>query len=551
MGRRFYWDGEQWVRVQAPAPAPLPPVPAPAPAPTPAPAPAPTPAPAPAPVPAPAPTPAPAPAPTPAPAPAPAPNTAPPQLSLTACLPSGKGRDYQVGPGSGQIANLEQVPWEKLTAGDTVRVFWRSTPYRGKVLLAAQGRADAPVRLCGVPGPQGQRPIIDGANAVTRRGLAYGHELHESRSVIVFNRLSNQDWTAYPRYIQVDGLQIRGAHPKNQFTSSTGARKNYVEFGACLWVERGHNITIADNEINDCTQAIFSRSTEDGDFAVTKNLRIAGNHMHGNGVVGSYLIHTTYVQSVGVTYEFNHYGPLRAGALGNALKDRSVGPVIRYNRIEGGARALDLVEAEDYSSVALADPRYRTTYVYGNQIKKDGREGTTIHYGGDHAGNEASYRKGTLYFFNNTVHLTGDGYAVLFQLSTTQEKAEVWNNVFLFDPAIQYPRMREGQDNAPGIASGGIVNLGRNWIDAKWSDAGPWHTVGGQLNGRHNLITGTTPPVDIKTLVPLSGSRVVDAAQAAPTAASGFPVKGQLDRAYLPANRTVKGVGMDLGAIER
>ncbi|AKJ29881.1 hypothetical protein [Caldimonas brevitalea] len=489
--------------------------------------------------------------------PPPPPPTAPAALSLSACEPSGKGRDFQVGPGAGQLRTLADVPWESLAAGDTVRIFWAEVPYRGKIMINAQGRADAPVRVCGVPGPNGERPVVDGKDAVTRRGLKYAHPLFEQRSVVTIHRLQPQLWEAYPKHIQIDGLKIRGAHPYYSFTNSNGERQPYVEFGACVWVERGHNIVIANNEITDCTQAIFSRSSDEwmgqgkGEFSVTRNLRIAGNYMHGNGVVGDYLIHTTYVQSANVVYEFNRYGPMRAGALGNALKDRSVGPVIRYNRIEGGAHSIDLVETEDYAETAKLDPTYRSSWVYGNQIVKDGRTGTTIHYGGDHAGNEASYRKGTLYFFNNTVHVTGDDYAVLFQLSTTEETAEVWNNVFMFDPGIKYPRMREKQDNAPGIPSGGILNLGRNWIDARWSDAGPWHTVGGKLNGVANLITGTTPPVDLATMLPKAGSPVLDVGQSAPVAATGFPVGFQLDRVYLPKPRSVNGSGSDLGALER
>ncbi|WP_053013861.1 hypothetical protein [Caldimonas brevitalea] len=478
-------------------------------------------------------------------------------MALAPCEPSGKGRDYQVGPGAGQIASLDQVPWERLAAGDTVRIFHRSTPYRGKIMLNAEGRADAPVRVCGVRGPNGERPVVDGKDATTRPGLKYAHPLYEQNSVVTIHRLQPQLWEAYPKYIQIDGLSIRGAHPQYSFTDSTGVRRPYVEFGACVWVERGHNIVIADNEITDCTQAIFSRSSDEwqnqgkGEFSVTRNLRISGNYMHGNGVAGSYLIHTTYVQSANVVYEFNRYGPMRPGALGNALKDRSVGPVIRYNRIEGGAHSIDLVETEDYAETAKLDPAYRSSWVYGNQIVKDGRTGTTIHYGGDHAGNEASYRKGTLYFFNNTVHVTGDDYAVLFQLSTTEEKAEVWNNVFMFDPAIKYPRMREKQDNAPGIASGGILNLGRNWIDARWSDAGPWHTVGGKLNGAANLITGTTPPVDLATMRPLAGSPVLDNAQAGPAAAQAYVVAYEMQNPTELAKRLVVGSGLDLGAVER
>lgn len=472
-------------------------------------------------------------------------------LGLKPCAPSGLGNDYQVGAAPGQLPSLDRVPWERLRGGDTVRVFYRPEPYKGKILLLAQASADAPMRLCGVKGPGGERPVIDGQDAVAPRGMLYGHPVHESRSVLLINRLGSQDWRGYPSYIQVDGLQIRGAHPRHQFTDSEGKRRNYDAFGACVWVERGEHITLADNEITDCSQAIFSRSTPDGDFAVTKQLRIAGNYMHNIGIAGQFLEHITYIQSVGVVYEFNRYGPMREGSGGNAIKDRSVGVVIRYNRIEDGARALDLVEAEDYSETAVANPDYRRTFVYGNQIVKDGRKGTTIHYGGDHPGNEAAYRKGTLYFFHNTVRLTGNDYAVLFQLSTFEERAQVWNNVFWFDEAIPYPTLRAGQDNAPGIASGGAMELGRNWIVARWSDGGPWHKVAGKVTGTERLIKGSRAPMDVETFVPRPGSEVIDAGLPGPSAASAHPVLWQLDAKGQPVRRLQRGAGPDLGAVER
>ena len=69
-------------------------------------------------------------------------------------------------------------------AGDTVRIFYSSTPYKGKFLLAAQGTTDAPVRICGVRGPNGERPEIDGesderrarAGARTLMGLIHERE---------------------------------------------------------------------------------------------------------------------------------------------------------------------------------------------------------------------------------------------------------------------------------------------------------------------------------------------------------------------------------------
>lgn len=477
-------------------------------------------------------------------------------LGLEPCRPSGKGKDYEVGA-TGKLASLDQVPWDKLAAGDTVRIHYRAEPYAGKFMLSARGTAAAPVRVCGIPGPNGQRPVISGRDATTRKGLAYGHPLHQSRSIIVIKQLASEGWQAYPSHLQIDGLAIQGAHPRHGFTDSEGRRQRYDEFGACIWVERGHGITIVDNEISDCSQAIFSKSTDDGAFAQTRDLRIAGNHMHGNGIAGNNRLHTTYVQSVNVVYEFNHYGPLRAGARGNSIKDRSVGTVVRYNRIEDGARALDLVEAEDFPLTARADPAYRTTYVYGNQIVKDGRKGSVIHYGGDHNGStpgadwgEPNNRKGTLYFYHNTVRVTGDGYAALFQLSTTEERADVRNNVFVFDATTHTPILRADTDVGRAWVAGGIVTMGRNWITRGWRDTREGSRIGGALQGREHLIMAGGTPVDPVTLRPRAGSPIIDAAQPNAAATRAHPVRYQLDARAQPMLRPVKGAAPDLGAIE-
>ena len=534
--------------------------------------PAPSPAPTPAPTPTPMPTPAPAPTPAPTPAPPPAPTPSP-GLQLTACAPSGQGTDYQVGPGAGQLAAIQLVPWESLKAGDTVRIFWKAAAYPGKFLLGGAGTAAKPIRVCGVPGPNGERPIVDGANAVTRTQVNYSNDLspdggllHQTRSVIVIKGSGDAGYRYFPQFIQIDGLEIRGATPTNTFTDSTGTKRSYVDFGACIWLERGHDIVIADNEIHDCTNGLFTKSTDDAfdeddasQFSVSRNVRIAGNWIHGNGVVGDDHEHNSYVQSLNVTYEFNRYGPLRAGALGSALKDRSIGATIRYNRLEEGARSLDLVEAEDYPGTAVADPLYRQTWVYGNQIVKDGTTGTAIHYGGDHGGapaganwGEGIFRKGTLYFFDNTVVLTGAASSeYLFQLSTTDEHAEIWNNVFVFRDAVSEPSLRAGQEVAAGYTPGGTINLGRNWISAGWKNNDQYHPVPGPVTGGGNMIGGATPPIDLATLAPLAGSAIVDAALAGPAAAATIGVDWQLDAAFLPQARVVHGAAGDLGAVER
>jgi hypothetical protein len=506
-----------------------------------------------------------------APTPLPSPVAPPAPLSVKACEPIAGGRDIQVGPGTGQIANLDQVAWESLKAGDTVRIFYKSTPYKGKILITAEGTASQPVRVCGVKGANGERPVIDGNGAVTRKSLVFGgngiadqttgekaKDVQEARAVIMIK--STLDYTQYPKYVQIDGLKVTGSHPRYKFTDTTGATKAYKEFGACIWVDRGHNITIADNEITDCSHAIFTKSTDDGPFAVTKNVRIAGNKIWNNGIAGSDRIHHTYTASQGIVFEFNVYGALRSGANGNAIKDRSSGTIVRYNRIEDGARAVDLVEAEDFPETALADAAYRTTFVYGNQIIKDGNKGSTIHYGGDHnlgstpTGNYGTRfnRKGTLYFFYNTVRLTGNGYAVLFQLSTTEEKAEIWNNVFIFDSTIPSPYMRSTTEVETAYwQPGGLLNFGPNWISQNWKDASPYATIKGGLTGTSNLITGTEPPVDVATFAPKAGSTVIDKAATLPDILKPFVLEYELIGAgYLPQARKQSGASADLGARE-
>jgi hypothetical protein len=494
-----------------------------------------------------------------------------PSLASSTCLP-GSGTDHQVGPASGQLSSLEAVPWESLKAGDTVRIFYRAAPYRSKFLIAGRGDANQPIRVCGVAGPNGERPVIDGANALTRAQLNYSNDtgpnglLHQTRSVIVIKPLGSQPWRSFPAHIRIDGLEIRGANPGNTFTDNRGAQRRYVSFGACIWIERGHDIRLENNLIHDCTNGVFSKSTDDAldegnpsEFSVTKDILLAGNAFYGNGVANDYHQHNTYIQSVNVVYEFNRYGPLRSGALGSALKDRSVNAVVRYNRIEGGARSLDLVEAEDYPRTATANPAYRETFVYGNQLIKDGRTGIAVHYGGDHAGaapgslwGEPIFRKGTLYFFNNTLVLTGNAFAIyVFQISTTEERGEIWNNVILFRDAVTQPSLRAGQEVGSAYVTGGVINLGRNWINHGWRLHDEYHPVPGPVFGAANMLTASVPPIDAVTLIPWIGGQAIDAAQAGPAAAAAYSVDQQLNPTFMPEQRVVNGAALDLGALER
>src|SRR5262244_2927515 len=74
--------------------------------------------------------------------------------------------------GFGQAyGSIGAVPWNNLTAGDTVRIHWRSAAqggdYHEKINISGQGTADKPIQVLGVPGPNGELPVINGANATT------------------------------------------------------------------------------------------------------------------------------------------------------------------------------------------------------------------------------------------------------------------------------------------------------------------------------------------------------------------------------------------------
>src|SRR5690348_14215731 len=79
--------------------------------------------------------------------------------------------DYHVGPRQ-TYAKLVDVPWEKLNPGDTVYIHWRSAQdggdYHEKINLTRSGAPGKPIRIVGVKGPHGERPCLNGKDAITR-----------------------------------------------------------------------------------------------------------------------------------------------------------------------------------------------------------------------------------------------------------------------------------------------------------------------------------------------------------------------------------------------
>ncbi|HSJ96840.1 MAG TPA: right-handed parallel beta-helix repeat-containing protein [Myxococcota bacterium] len=374
---------------------------------------------------------------------------------------------YDVGPGQ-PLAAIGDVPWATLGPGDEVRIHWRAEPYRVKWVIGRSGTAEAPLVVRGIQGPNVERPVISGEDATTPDPLDF---TGEARGVLKIGTSNVPDETL-PEHIVVEGLEVRSGHPDYQFTDDQGDTVDYALNAAAIFVERARHLVIRDCVITDSANGLFVAAF-DGD---TRDILIQGNFIHGNGNVGRAFEHNAYTAAIGIVYEYNRFGPPRAGAVGNALKDRSAGLVVRYNWIEGGNRQLDLTEGDDTDAIP-AHPSYARTFVYGNVlIEPDGAGNSQIvHYGGDN-GVTALYRKGVLHFFHNTVVSLRSGNTTLLRLSTDDETADVRDNVLYV--AAQGSRLAMLDET-------GTLLLGHNWLKPGWveSHSGPADVVdaGGNL----------------------------------------------------------------------
>lgn len=374
------------------------------------------------------------------------------------CTHTGSGREININPAqpavtTGAVQNYHAIgdfDWNGLGAGDTVRIHWKATPYREKILISTSGTESQPIRVCGVPGPAGELPYLSGENATTRPSLDFGTNPNESyslehRGIIVIWR---RHWGQHAAHIRVEGLKIadtmHGAgrtQDTNNFTATNGTVYPYNAGGACIWVQKARDVQIRGNVITNCGNGIFTLSRADEGFGtVVRDFVLEGNYIYNNALADSDQKHQTYLQGINFTIQYNYFGAPRqvvpGGATGNDLKMRTAGDVIRYNYFENGARTIDLVEVEDFIDViapwryarwranpinagfvsaasdaaaAAAWQAYQRTYVYGNIINVWGPRspGNVVHYSFDNSQHDR--RPGRLYFYNNSVSIRTDG----------------------------------------------------------------------------------------------------------------------------------------------
>ena len=397
-------------------------------------------------------------------------SSAPPKTSFAGngCKHEGKGTEYEVGPGK-KFASIGDVPFERLQAGDTVRIHHRPEPYHEKIMVGGVGRADAPIRVCGVAGPNGELPIIDGENATTRPSLVFPFDGHQPRGAVIVGWKRTDPWTAAPEHIVIEGLEIRNATPPKKFKDKSGAEVEYARPAAGIFVQRGKHITIRGNVVHDNSNGLFIGHA--GAEELSEHILIEGNYIYDNGSTGDYYHHNVYNEASGVVYQFNHFGPPKAGSqgiLGANIKERSAGVTIRFNWIEDGAHIIDLVDSQEARTPNLANPAFRESWIYGNVIVRGPlASGTMIHYGGD-SGLVEHYRKGTLHFFHNTVvienatHKEWEGTEI-FELSTNEEKLVSRNNVYMTSVAPSRNRPVSLLGRRDNVVSG-VGSFEGDWI---------------------------------------------------------------------------------------
>ncbi|MFC1585611.1 T9SS type A sorting domain-containing protein [Fibrobacterota bacterium] len=361
---------------------------------------------------------------------------------------------YEVGPGKA-LAEIHDFPWEDVTAGDTILIYYREEPYRSKWSINNSGTEEHPIAVIGVLGPDGVRPVVDGREAVARPTNPYID--YEDRQII---KVEND-----ASYLIFANLDLTSTRPGNYYFTITGERDEYRTNASSMFVQSGSHMLFHNMIFRDCGNGFFSARW-------TVDLVIQHCQFYENGIIGSIYEHNNYTSTNGILFQYNRFGALCDNCSGNSLKDRSAGTVIRYNWIESTNRMLDLVESGSQN----ANPGYYETHVYGNIVIDDGSGNNfMVHYGGDN-GNEPSYRKGTLYFYNNTCITTRTGTEMIIRGSTDDEHVEFVNNIVYASRGT--PRI---------LGNAGTMNAYNNWFVSGY-DPG----VSG-FNDAGNNITGSDP----------------------------------------------------------
>ena len=263
-----------------------------------------------------------------------------------------------------------------------------------------------------------------------------------------------------PQWIVIENLEIRGAHNPNTFTGPDGATETYTDPASSIYVEFGENITVRNCDLNDNGNGFFAFSSNT--IASRNILVLEGNHIHDNGNVGSNFEHNVYVEAIGdhVPVQPSRHACCRAPA---ATTSRTARPAWSSATTGSSTRTASSTSshAEDSALVRAdprlpRDPRLRQRDHRASQQRQQRHRATTAAT----AALPQKFRKGTLYFYNNTVVSDRTDATRLFRMATNDESIDARNN-------IAYVTAAGG--NLQVLDNYGRLTLTQNWFKTGWT----------------------------------------------------------------------------------
>lgn len=398
-------------------------------------------------------------------------------------------RTFDVGPGK-TYADLNGVPWRGMQAGDVVNVYYRAEPYRSKIGLQVQGTAAQPFVLNGVTSASCEKPVITGIDAVTPNDLKGWFDAQWTENLGVIT-MYHPTWGQKVKHVKIQNVKVTGGHPAYSFTNQLGVRTTWSE-AAGIYAVTVEDLTLDNVDSTDNAFGVFTNTKNDNEQETSYRLAIRRSHIWDNGVSGSFRRHNVYAQAVGCILEDSWIGQLRPGAIGSSYKSRCSGDVIRRNRIDAAARAIDLVEHEG-GAVIFAQPDYNTPIVEDNVIVSTfgtsrTAAATPVHFGGDNgwdAASYATYKRGPMTFRRNVLAFVNTSQATnwqvtAFDLPRPEQVVYAESNVIYRQGTSELDLMNQ---------AGNTYWQGANWISTAWkaSRGGTVNIVGAPT------ITGADP----------------------------------------------------------
>jgi hypothetical protein len=450
-----------------------------------------------------------------------------PALTTTITEDDPQPQDYDVGDGFPYLT-IGSVPWKNLGPGAVVRIHHRAAPYHEKILVSTRGSAAEPIKVIGIAGPNGEKPVIDGANATAGASLGYESSSYTPQmSVVAVARGANTPVNGKAGYVEISGLEVRNTTDQS-FTNLLGQAEAYYSSSGAIYLRGAEHVVIRDCELHHAWSGLVAENygTES---EVNRDVLIERCYFHDNTRADAYSGHNAQLEAIGITVQFCRFDANLNRDKNANIRDGSAGAVYRYNLIEGGSYLFELDQPTGAIALVTADAGYATTHLYGNTlINRNGDGSSLVRFGSVYY--DTSNARPLLHFYHNTVVMdTPSTGRAVFSLALPETTVETRNNVF-YASSGQFQMI-----NNPGV-----INLGVNWANTGWS------TGSGTVNGAANLLTGANPGFMNYAGNDFHPTAVSVLRNAAGSLAAGVPA---IDAQYLTSARNEpRPSAVDLGA---